>query len=63
MILLGGYESSSTTMSFCMYELSKDPNAQERAYAEIVDVLAKHDGKLTYDSLNAMKYIETCIDG
>lgn len=58
----GGFESSSTTMSFCMYELAKNQDAQQKAYDEIAAVL-KHHGKLTYDSVMEMKFIEYCIDG
>lgn len=58
-----GFETSSTTMSFCLYELAKFPDVQNKAHAEIDAVLARHNGQLTYDSVNEMKYIECCIDG
>lgn len=58
----GGFESSSSTMSFCMYELAKHPDIQQRAYSEIVDTLKAHDGQLTYESVAEMKYIDHCID-
>lgn len=59
----GGFESSSSTMSFCMYELAKHPHTQQKAYEEIVEVLEQHDGKLTYDAVSDMKYMNSCIDG
>lgn len=59
----GGYESSSTTMSFCMYELAKNPNVQQKAYEDIVRSLEKHNGQLTYESVADMKYVEKCIEG
>lgn len=59
----GGFESSSSTMSFCMYELAKHPDIQQKAYEEIIDVLKKHDGNLTYDSVADMKYMRHCLDG
>lgn len=46
-----------------MYELARNPEAQSKAYAEINEVLRRHDGKLTYESINEMKYMENCIDG
>lgn len=58
----GGFESSSSTMSFCMYELAKHPEIQQRAYNDIVDTLKAHDGQLTYESVAEMKYIDHCID-
>lgn len=58
-----GFETTSSTMSFLMYEWAKNPDIQQKAYDEIVEVLSKHDGKLTYESVGDMKYIGQCIDG
>lgn len=60
---VAGYESNSTTMSFCMYELAKASAIQQKAYEEITSVLEKHNGQLTYDALADMKYMENCITG
>lgn len=57
------FESSSSTMSFCMYEMSKNPATQKKAQQEIDQVLARYNGKLTYESINEMKYVENCLDG
>lgn len=59
----GGFESSSSTMSFCMYELAKYPDKQQKAYEEIVGVLENYGGKLTYDAITDMKYMGCCVDG
>lgn len=58
-----GFETSSTGMSFCLYELAKSPEIQQRAHEEIDRVLAKHDGKFTYESISEMKFLEACVDG
>lgn len=60
---LAGFETSSTTMSFALYELAKNPACLKRAQSEIDEVLAKHNGELTYESVSEMKYLEWCIDG
>jgi len=57
-----GFETSSTTLSFCLYELSKNQEIQRKVQKEIDEILAKHDGKITYDSVSEMKYLESCID-
>lgn len=59
----GGFESSSTTMAFCMYELARNPEVQQRAYEEIDMILNKYDGALSYDSIMEMKYVKCCIEG
>lgn len=58
-----GFETSSTTLSFCMYELGKNMAIQNRVHKEIDQILAKHNGQITYESVTQMKYLDACIDG
>lgn len=58
-----GYSTSSTTMTFCMYELAKKPAIQQRVSDEIRSILQKYDGQLNYEALSEMKYLDSCIDG
>ncbi|XP_014244280.1 probable cytochrome P450 6a13 [Cimex lectularius] len=57
---LAGFETSSTTMSFCMYELSKNVKCQDKALEEINKVLEKH-GSLNYDAVIEMNYLENIL--
>ncbi|XP_031640195.1 probable cytochrome P450 6d5 [Contarinia nasturtii] len=57
-----GFETSSSTLSFCLYELAKNQKIQNRVYDEINRVLDGHGGKITYDAVSEMKYLEHCID-
>ncbi|KAF7991637.1 hypothetical protein HCN44_010438 [Aphidius gifuensis] len=57
---LAGYETSSTTMSFAMYEISKNPKIQQRLVNEIDDVIAKH-GSMTYQAILEMEYLDCVI--
>lgn len=50
-------------MSFCLYELARNPKIQKRVQDEISDVLKKHNGQITYDSVADMHLLEWCIDG
>lgn len=58
----GGFETSSTTMQFALYELTLNPEVQEKARQEILKVLAKHDGKITYEAIYEMDYLGRVID-
>lgn len=58
-----GFETSSTTLSYCLYELAKNRKIQKRVHDEIDRVLKEHGGMLTYDSVSDMIYLEKCIDG
>lgn len=62
---LAGYETSSTALNFCLYELSMDWNKhiQNEARQEILTILEKYNGNLCYEALNEMKYIDKVIYG
>lgn len=63
LFFFAGYETSSSTMTFSLYELAKNPDVQERARREIEDVLAKHGGQMTYEAIMELNYIEQIING
>ncbi|PSN38878.1 hypothetical protein C0J52_18965 [Blattella germanica] len=56
-----GFETSSTTMTFCLYELALNPDIQDRVRKEILKVLDKHDGKITYESILEMSYLDQVV--
>ncbi|XP_048513690.1 cytochrome P450 6a2-like [Athalia rosae] len=57
---LAGFETSSTTAAFCLYELSLNQNIQEKVATEINEVLNKF-GDLTYDSIREMPYLHKVV--
>lgn len=58
-----GFETSSTTLSFCLFELAKNSEIQKQVLDEIDRVLQEHNGQISYESVTKMKYLEACIDG
>lgn len=61
--MLAGLETSSTTLSFCLYQLAKDVDLQNRLRTEIKDCLERYSG-LNYEAVCAMRlcaqtYFET----
>lgn len=58
-----GFETSSSTMSFCLFELAKNLKIQQKLQEEIDEVTARHNNQITYESLSEMKFLEACIDG
>ncbi|XP_066156670.1 cytochrome P450 6A1-like [Euwallacea fornicatus] len=57
-IYLGGYETSSSTTCFAMYELASNPEIQEKLREEILDSLRKNDNQVTYESISEMQYLD-----
>lgn len=62
-LILAGYESSSATMAFFMFEMAKSPRIQQRAYNEIQEVLQRYKGELSYEALSEMKFLDNCVEG
>ena len=61
--LAAGFETSGSTMSCALYDLALQPEIQERLRAEIMQVLNKHNGQLTYDGIQEMAYLDMVVSG
>jgi len=60
---IAGFETSSTTMTFCLYELAISPDIQEVLRNEIDTVLEKHDGNISYEAIQEMTYLDKVVAG
>ncbi|XP_038107240.1 probable cytochrome P450 6a14 [Culex quinquefasciatus] len=56
-----GFETSSSTQTFCLYELTLRPEIQDKARKCVVEALEKHGG-LTYEAVCDMVYLDQCIN-
>lgn len=57
-LFVDGTETSSTALSYAMYELALNPHCQEKAFDELTQIISKYDGKITFEALQEMIYIE-----
>ena len=60
---IAGFETSSTTMTFCLYELAINPDIQEVLRSEIDTVLEKYDGNISYEAIQEMTYLDKVVAG
>lgn len=58
---IGGFETSSATMSFCLHELTQNPVLMKRLQEEIDQTLEKHDNQFTYECINEMEFLDLCV--
>ncbi|KAH8405878.1 hypothetical protein KR215_011041, partial [Drosophila sulfurigaster] len=56
-----GFESSSSTMSFAMYELARNPEVQQRLRQEIKDALIASDGRITQQLIESLEYMHMIL--
>lgn len=58
-LLVAGHETTSSTLSFLWYNLTKNPEKMHKARQEVDDVVG--DSVLTVDMLPKLQYIDACI--
>ncbi|KAK4874000.1 hypothetical protein RN001_013360 [Aquatica leii] len=61
LFIFGGIDTTSALLSFTAYELAINPSIQESLQNEVDDTLSDCNGKLTYEVLNKMKYMDMVI--
>lgn len=54
---IASFETTSTTMTFCLFEIARNPKIQQRLQEEI-------DGldEVNFETFSKLKYVEACID-
>ncbi|GAB0087590.1 Cytochrome P450 [Sergentomyia squamirostris] len=62
LFFVAGYETSSSTMTFALYELAQNQEIQDRAREEVLRVLEKHNGEYNYEACIEMKYLDQVIN-
>ncbi|XP_017777890.1 PREDICTED: cytochrome P450 9e2-like [Nicrophorus vespilloides] len=58
---VAGFDSSATLMYFLAYELAVNPNIQAKLREDIMKTDEECDGKITYEALMKMKYLDMII--
>lgn len=63
LFFFAGADTSSTTISFALAELSRNEEIQERLRKEIEEKTKSTNGEITYEALHEMKYLGQVVDG
>lgn len=62
LVFAAGYETSSTLMTFTLYELALNQDMQDKLRAEIITAIEENDEKLTYELLFELKYLDMVVN-
>ncbi|CAH0714940.1 unnamed protein product, partial [Brenthis ino] len=62
LLFAAGFETTSTTTSLLLFELSKNQKAQTKVIEEVDDYFQRHNGKIEFECINEMPYLQACID-
>jgi cytochrome P450 family 6 len=60
---IAGFETSSTSLTYAMMEMARKPSVQKKAKLHIEEVLAKHNGVMSYQALQEMTYLDWIMQG
>ncbi|CAG5121361.1 unnamed protein product [Candidula unifasciata] len=60
LIIFAGFETTATTLQFCLYLLAKHPGVQEKLYEEIQTVVSGENP--TLEELGQLRYLEQVIN-
>ncbi|XP_046679575.1 probable cytochrome P450 6a14 isoform X2 [Homalodisca vitripennis] len=57
-----GYETTSNTSLFCLYELACNSRIQDKVYSEVQEILDRYGGDISYQALQEMTYMDQVIN-
>lgn len=58
-----GFETSAITLTFCLFELAKNPEIQTKARSVIREAYEKYDGQFSYEMMLDLPYIDQILQG
>ena len=60
-IMVAGYDTTGSTLSFACYQLAKNPAVQDRLREEVAEVLEAKDDDLKYDDIKKLTYMDQVL--
>lgn len=58
-----GFETTSLTIAFTLYELAQNHNVQDKVRKEINEEFEKNNGTLKFESIKALTYLQAVCQG
>jgi len=61
-MISAGYETTAQSLTFLAYNLANNQHVQDKLREEILEAVDRHDGKITYETINDIPYLMQCIN-
>ncbi|KAI7815574.1 cytochrome p450, partial [Rhyzopertha dominica] len=61
LFFIAAFDTSSNTLAYAMLELAQNEVIQNKLRKEIVTVLKKHEGNVTYEAIQEMGYLDCAV--
>lgn len=58
-----GFDTTSSAISFCLFELARNQHIQEKVRTEMFEVLHKCNNRIDYEAVKELKYLEQVLNG
>lgn len=58
---LDGFDTTSTSLLYCVYMLAINPDVQTKARNIILESFKKHNGEFTYEMLTELSFISQVV--
>ena len=62
LILLAGFETTGSLLTFSTYELACNPLIQERLRREVTDAVSVDDGEVKFDTIMSLKFLDAVVN-
>ncbi|XP_077299454.1 cytochrome P450 9e2-like [Arctopsyche grandis] len=59
--IFAGFDTTSTALSFLLHELAMNPEFQKKIHEEIDELMKNNSGKIDYNDLNKLKYLDMAV--
>lgn len=61
-VILGGYETTKTTIVFALYAMAVNQDVQEKLRTELQEAMEENGGQLSYDVINTHEYLDKVMN-